>query len=210
MKEINCTFQMGGTYYLKERSVLAARRRAMTDLPLPEDRDYINDSLVVDDLDECMVANGWSDEEVAYLSKLESSTLIKMIGQRIKDGVEVAPNEPFTTARLKMFLLDYYDIEYTPSQQNTPQPSQAQPNTTRPCFIVLYSCHEKGPNFCAFESETAAKESISKDVKSIDRELANLGHKPKIQVLENGSADIHVPGTSIYHNWELIKSTIKG
>lgn len=115
-KDINCTFQMGGTYYLEERSVLAARRKAMTNLPLPEDRDYIDDSLVVDDLDECMVANGWAHEEVDELSQLSADALTHMLDYRTRNGLETVPGESYTTTRLKEFLLDYYDIEYVPTQ----------------------------------------------------------------------------------------------
>lgn len=118
MKEINCTFMMSGTYYLDENSVHAARLKAMGSLPLPEDRDYISDSLTVDGLDECMIANGWSYEEVEDLSKLSAEILIKTLDTQHNLGLETSPNSPYTSTRLKEFLLDYYGIEYNPAKKD--------------------------------------------------------------------------------------------
>lgn len=113
MKTIRCTFTMSGIYYLEEKSVCAARLKALKTLPLPEDRDYLDDSLVVDDLAECMLTNGWSDAEVDALSKFSSEELIDELDSRRKGrmGTQFLDDE-FTSVRLKEFLLDYHGIAY--------------------------------------------------------------------------------------------------
>ena len=134
MKEIGCTFTMGGTYHLDEKSVYAARLKAMGDLPLPEDRDYISDSFTVDDLAECMVANGWDEDEVNALSRFTPETLTAEIGRRCELGIEEDDEGKFTTTRLKEFLLDYYGIEYAPiTPSSTPQPPAQEKTVTEMC-----------------------------------------------------------------------------
>lgn len=113
MKTIGCTFTMSGIYYLEEKSVCAARLKALKALPLPENRDYLDDSLVVDDLAECMLMNDWSDAEVDALSKFSPEELIDELDSRRKGyvGIKFIDAE-FTPARLKEFLLDYYGVDY--------------------------------------------------------------------------------------------------
>ena len=134
MKEIGCTFTMGGTYHLDEKSVYAARLKAMGDLPLPEDRDYISDSFTVDDLSGCMVANGWDEDEVNALSRFTPETLTAEIGRRCELGIEEDDEREFTTTRLKEFLLDYYGIEYAPNTSTpAPQPPAQEKTVTEMC-----------------------------------------------------------------------------
>ena len=78
---------MSGIYYLEEKSVCAARLKALKTLPLPENRDYLDDSLVVDDLAECMLMNDWSDAEVDALSKFSPEELIDELDSRRKGYV---------------------------------------------------------------------------------------------------------------------------
>ena len=138
MKEIGCTFTMGGTYHLDEKSVYAARLKAMGDLPLPEDRDYISDSFTVDDLSECMVANGWDEDEVNALSRFTPETLTAEIGRRCELGIEEDDEREFTTIRLKEFLLDYYGIEYAPSiPSSNPQPPAQEKAVTEMCLHCM-------------------------------------------------------------------------
>lgn len=117
MKTINCTFTMSGTYILKEKSVYAAWQKARGNLPLPQDREYLSDSLVVDDLAECMLANGWDDDEVNALSRFTPVTLTTEIDRRRKAGIEKDDEWEFTTTRLKEFLLDYYGVDYDEIQK---------------------------------------------------------------------------------------------
>lgn len=117
MKTINCTFTMSGTYILKEKSVYAAWQKARGNLPLPQDREYLSDSLVVDDLAECMLANGWDDDEVNALSRFTPETLTTEIDRRRKAGIEKDDEWEFTTTRLKEFLLDYYGVDYDEIQK---------------------------------------------------------------------------------------------
>lgn len=116
-KTINCTFTMSGTYILKEKSVYAAWQKARGNLPLPQDREYLSDSLVVDDLAECMLANGWDDDEVNALSRFTPVTLTTEIDRRRKAGIEKDDEWEFTTTRLKEFLLDYYGVDYDEIQK---------------------------------------------------------------------------------------------
>ena len=117
VKTIGCTFTMTGAYDLAAKSVYAAWQKAMGGLPLPQDREYLSDSLVVDDLAECMLANGWDDDEVDALSRFTSETLIAEIDRRRKLGIEKDGEWEFTATRLKEFLLDYYGVDYDEIQK---------------------------------------------------------------------------------------------
>lgn len=114
-KEINCTFMMSGTYALESDSVFTAWKEAQGNLPLPTQREYVGDSLKVDSLDECMIANGWDEEAVEDLSSMSKENLIQEIARRYTQGVEVSDNEGYSTSLLKDFLLDYHGVTYTPT-----------------------------------------------------------------------------------------------
>ena len=117
IKTIGCTFTMTGAYDLAAKSVYAAWQKARGNLPLPQDREYLSDSLVVDDLAECMLANGWDDDEVNALSRFTPVTLTTEIDRRRKAGIEKDDEWEFTTTRLKEFLLDYYGVDYDEIQK---------------------------------------------------------------------------------------------
>lgn len=207
MKEINCTFMMGGTYYLEERSVCAAREKAMVNLPLPEDRDYIDDSLTVDDLAECMVANGWGEDVVEELSSLTPEALIQMLDERYQQGLEVAPGTPYTTTQLREFLLDYYDIDHPNAKDTEPQ-SEQRSFSAKECFIVVYSNYADTTSAYAFESKEDAERNIEKDAKATELALIQQGYQPKTRVSLDG-AEVYVPCSRIYYEWKLIESTIR-
>ena len=81
-KEINCTFAMSGTYSLESASVYDAWLEAQGNLPLPAQREYVSDSLEVESLDQCMVANGWEEDEVERLSCMTEDELTREIFRR--------------------------------------------------------------------------------------------------------------------------------
>ena len=76
-KEIHCTLMMSGTYYLESNSVYDAWKEAQGNLPLPNQREYVGDSLEVDSLDQCMIANGWEEEDVEKLSCMTDDELTR-------------------------------------------------------------------------------------------------------------------------------------
>ena len=206
-KEINCTFQMGGTYHLEERSVLAAQRKAMGNLPLPEDRDYVDDSLMVDELNECMVANGWSYEEVDELSRFSADALTRMITSRISAGLESIPSNSHTTTRLKEFLLDYYDVEYAATQDDK-QKLKPTDYTEKPCCIVIHSNYADGRDVYAFDSKEIAKESVDEDIKTVKKSLSDSGYEFKVTTKPGGEIEITAADGDIYYTWEIFPSTI--
>ena len=163
MKEIGCIFTMTGTYHLNEKSVYAARLKAMENLPLPENRDYVPDSLIVDDITECMVANGWAEDEVDALSRFTTETLTAEIDRRCKLGIEEDDEGEFTTTRLKEFLLDFYGVEYGASVENGPQSNN---QSLSKCFIVICSNSVDEGGACAFDSLTGAWKDVKDDVKN--------------------------------------------
>ena len=175
MKEIGCIFTMNGTYHLNEKSVYAARLKAMENLPLPENRDYVPDSLIVDDITECMVANGWDEDEVDALSRFTTETLTAEIDRRCKLGIEEDDEGEFTTTRLKEFLLDFYGVEYGASVENGPQSNN---QSLSKCFIVICSNSVDEGGACAFDSLTGAWKDVKDDVKNAEKDLVSQGHHP--------------------------------
>lgn len=109
VKGLNRVFNIGGCY-VEAKGICDARKKAiMGNFALP---DCFGDSLNVGSLAECMVANGWEENVVTELSLLMPETLIQTLDERYQQGLEVAPNTPFTTTQLRGFLLDYYDIDH--------------------------------------------------------------------------------------------------
>jgi len=207
-KKINGTFRMSGTYYLNERSVLAARNAAMDTLPLPEDRDYVDDSLILDEMDECMATNGWGYDEIDDLSRLSSESLTTMIDYRIRNGLETIPGTLHTTTRLIEFLLDYYDIEYTSSQKSTAQSAQADPYIEKACYIVIRSNHDGEKDACAFDSEEIARQSVGKDIEMVKKDLSDRGYQFNTVVKSDNEIEIASLDGDFRYEWQIVQSTI--
>lgn len=203
MKEIGCIFTMNGTYHLNEKSVYAARLKAMENLPLPENRDYVPDSLIVDDITECMVANGWAEDEVDALSRFTTETLTAEIDRRCKLGIEEDDEGEFTTTRLKEFLLDFYGVEYGASVENGPQSNN---QSLSKCFIVICSNSVDEGGACAFDSLTGAWKDVKDDVKNAEKDLVSQGHHPTT-IFKSEGATVYVPDSDIYYEWTIIQST---
>lgn len=176
-KKINCTFIMSGTYTLESNSVYAAWREAHGNLPLPPQREYVPDSLEVDFLDACMLANGWEEEEVEDLATMTRKELTQEINRRCELGIETVRNEGYTTTRLKEFLLDYYGAPYTPPKTTQPQPEQSSPE--RDVYAVLRS-KNKAMDIKVYESIDDAKKYVKTDLQAEKKSLGKKGIEPEI------------------------------
>ena len=154
-KEINCTFMMSGTYSLESNSVYDAWKEAQGNLPLPNQREYVGDSLEVDSLDQCMIANGWEEDADLGISESRKAE----------------------TNRMKEFLLDYYGTPYAPPKTTQPQPEQSSPK--RDVYAVLRSWN-KAMDINVYESIDDAKEYIKTDLQAEKDSLSKKGIEPEI------------------------------
>lgn len=123
-KEINCTFAMSGTYSLESASVYDAWLEAQGNLPLPAQREYVSDSLEVESLDQCMVANGWEEDEVERLSCMTEDELTREIFRREDADLGISESWKAETKRMKEFLLDYYGTPTLPPSPTSRSPSR--------------------------------------------------------------------------------------
>lgn len=55
--EVPCTWRMYGSYHIEAENLREAINKAEKNLPLPSERDYVDDSLVIDEIDAVYEAN---------------------------------------------------------------------------------------------------------------------------------------------------------
>ncbi len=176
-KEINCTFAMSGTYSLESASVYDAWLEAQGNLPLPAQREYVSDSLEVESLDQCMVANGWEEDEVERLSCMTEDELTREIFRREDADLGISESWKAETKRMKEFLLDYYGTPYAPPKPHQPQPEQASPE--RDVYAVLRN-RNRDMDIKVYESIDDAKEYVKTDLQAEKDSLSKKGIEPDI------------------------------
>ena len=111
MFEVPANWRMFGSYYIEANNLREAINKVGGPLPLPSERDYIDDSLIVDEIDEVYAAN---DMAVPELSK---EKIIEELDKRTDPRVEITECFDPATARYRIddligILRDYYDVKY--------------------------------------------------------------------------------------------------
>lgn len=111
--EVPVTFMMGGSYYFTTNNLQEAIRKAEGNEPLPQERSYIYDSLTVDDIIDCMEANGWETKELDTLGRMSCGQLKDLV-RDVEDGTVVLSGDgdtSITAARVREYIADYYGAD---------------------------------------------------------------------------------------------------
>lgn len=78
------------------------------------------------------------------------------------------------------------------------------------CFIVVHRNYAEGVDAYAFYDKTDAETAVSEEVATEVRSLKEQGYE-LIAMTKNatGGAEVYVPDTNIYYEWEIIVSGIR-
>lgn len=76
--------------------------------------------------------------------------------------------------------------------------------------IYIVSYHSHGDNDAyAFRNKSKAVKDIDADFKNTINNLKYEGHPVEITADEDAYKELYVPGTDIYHEWFITKSTLE-
>lgn len=110
---IPCTWSMYGSYYIEAENLREAINKAGQNLPLPADRDYVDNSFVIDGMDAVYEANGLPVPSLGrrqIWTELDKRTDPQM---HILDCFD-PETAAYTVDELIGILRDYYGKTYTP------------------------------------------------------------------------------------------------
>lgn len=75
-------------------------------------------------------------------------------------------------------------------------------------YIVAYNSYE-GPDYYAFRSSDTAIKDVDADFHNTISNLKIQGYQATVACDEPFRKEIHVPGTGIYHEWNITESTLE-
>lgn len=77
------------------------------------------------------------------------------------------------------------------------------------CYIVVHSNYAEGVDTYAFATMERAKKSIDADVETVMANLRMEGYQPVIKERSEDSAEIYVPDSDIYYEWNIVQSHLE-
>lgn len=76
------------------------------------------------------------------------------------------------------------------------------------CFVLIYTCYSGENSISVFWSESDAYKAMIEELETEITNLQNSGYK--FDSSENDeSAEVHVPDSDIYYEWNIEESTIR-
>jgi len=79
----------------------------------------------------------------------------------------------------------------------------------RECYVVTYASYEGDGTSYAFWREEDAKKSVDEDVATTKQDLIEQGYEPTELRDVHGNPEVYVPGSGIYYEWLVEKTTIE-